>query len=109
VARVAAGLLHVCYDERILDEYRLVLHRPKFGFDISAVTLFLDQLQADGAPVVCQPLQSRLPDADDEKFLEAALAGEAEYLVTGNLRHFPRELRAGILVVTPREFIELVP
>jgi len=33
------------------------------------------------------------------------LAG-AEALVTGNLRHFPEPLRRGVVVSTPKEFVD---
>jgi predicted nucleic acid-binding protein len=32
------------------------------------------------------------PDPDDEKFVSAALAGQAAYLVTKNRKHFPMDL-----------------
>ncbi|MDE0448823.1 MAG: PIN domain-containing protein [Spirochaetaceae bacterium] len=55
------------------------------------------------APV---PLAVRLPDPDDEPFLEVAVAARAEYLVTGNGDHFTPDRRAGVRVVSPREFID---
>jgi hypothetical protein len=45
-------------------------------------------------------------DPDDNRFLECALAGEVEFVVTGNLRHFPRTFRA-IRVLSPRQFFEI--
>jgi predicted nucleic acid-binding protein len=43
------------------------------------------------------------PD-DDNRFLECAEAAEADFLVTGNRRHFP-ELFGKTRVVAPREFL----
>ena len=40
-------------------------------------------------------------------FLEVALAGGAQCLVTGNARHYPVEARSGVEVLSPRSFIEL--
>ena len=52
------------------------------------------------------PLAARLPDLDDEPFLEAAIAARADFLVTGNGDHYPPDRRCGIRVVSPRRFIE---
>ena len=52
------------------------------------------------------PLAERLPDTDDEPFLEVAISARAEFLVTGNGDHFPPDRRAGVRVVSPREFID---
>lgn len=46
-------------------------------------------------------------DQDDNKFLECAEAARADYLVTGNQKHFPR-LRKRTRVITSREFLEIV-
>ncbi len=41
-------------------------------------------------------------DADDEKFLSAALGGHADFIVTKNKKHFPKDT---INVVNVREFL----
>jgi predicted nucleic acid-binding protein len=46
-------------------------------------------------------------DPDDNRFLECADAGRADYMVTGNLRHFPRFWKK-TKIITPREFIGIV-
>lgn len=62
---------------------------------------------ADGVSVAPVPLRVRLPDPDDEPFLEAAIAaGPATVLVTGNLGHFPAQARQGVQVLTPREWLD---
>ena len=106
VGMVATATLRVCYDARILGEYRQVLLRPAFPFDPVRVESLLAQIEADGDLVAPVPLAERLPDADDEVFLAAALAGGARYLVTGNLKHYPERRRQGIAVVSPRNFLD---
>jgi predicted nucleic acid-binding protein len=51
------------------------------------------------------PLPLTLPDEDDRMWLEVAVAGRAEALVTGNLKHFPVSQRHGIRVVHPSAFL----
>lgn len=107
VRLVAVGELVLCHDSRILAEYREVLLRKKFRFDPERVEILLDEIRAGGIPVAARPLAIRLPDPDDEPFLEIALAGEAQCLVTGNVKHYPADARHGVEVISPRSFIEL--
>jgi hypothetical protein len=51
-------------------------------------------------------LNNRLPDLDDEPFLEVAIAGRAACLITGNKSHYPHHSRQGIKVLSPSEFID---
>ena len=104
---VAADEPVLCYDPRILAEYREVLRRKKFSFDLERVEALMAQIRASGVLLVGRSLAVRLPDLDDEPFLEIALAGGASYLVTGNLKHYPVEARQGIEVLAPGAFIEL--
>lgn len=106
VRMVAAGSLVLCYDATILTEYEAVLQRPKFKFDPERMKTLMKQIRAEGLPVAAKPLPGRLPDADDEPFLEVAFAAGA-CLVTGNLKHYPSEARQGVEVLTPRDFIEM--
>jgi predicted nucleic acid-binding protein len=103
---VAAGRLALGLDARILTEYAEVLHRPRFDFEPNRVLALLDQIRSGGILVAVEPLRLHLPDRDDEAFLEAAMADRAEYLVTGNLRHYPPSRRQGVRVVTPAAFME---
>jgi uncharacterized protein len=106
VRMAAAGEIPLCFDARILVEYRDVLLRPRFGFRVEHVDALLEQFRTAGMSAASQPLACQLPDRDDEPFLEVAVASAVDYLVTGNLRHFPARLRSGIAVVSPAEFVE---
>ncbi len=98
----------VCFDERILSEYRDVLARGKFAFDRQLVEELLAFLEAAGLPILAPPLDLTLPDPADQMFIEVAVFGNADFLVTGNLKHFPKTARQGIAVVSPREFVEVL-
>jgi predicted nucleic acid-binding protein len=46
-------------------------------------------------------------DETDSRFLECAEEGKADFLITGNTRHFPTHWKR-TLVVTARELLELM-
>ena len=108
VRMLVSGQLSLCYDERIVSEYRDVLIRGRFAFDATLVDELVSFLEATGVPTLAGPLALELPDRFDAMFIEVAVASGAEYLVTGNLRHFPARSRHGVTVVSPREFIDAV-
>jgi len=103
-----AGHLALALDARLLAEYRDVLTRPEFGFPAKDIALVLSAIAQQAVAVTASPLAGRLPDRDDEPFLEVALAARADALVTGNIRHFPvrARARAGQRVLSPRECYE---
>jgi putative PIN family toxin of toxin-antitoxin system len=105
VRLISSGELRLCVDARILSEYEEVLARPKFAFDSERVGLLLDFVRHYGHAVAGATLPASLPDADDEPFLEAAIAGEAPFLVTGNAADFPESKREGVRVVSPGQFM----
>jgi putative PIN family toxin of toxin-antitoxin system len=104
---LADGVFGLCTDDRILAEYEDVLHRPGLRIVPEDAALVLDLIRSVAHPASVIPLALRLPDAKDAPFLEVAAAADA-ILVTGNTRHFPQSSRAGITVLTPREFIDIV-
>lgn len=106
VRMVSSGKLTLCIDARVLSEYREVLERPKFSFDHDKIAAILDYIEHQGWVVASTPLSLPLPDPDDEPFLEIAVSGSADYLVTGNAAHFPPELCQGVHVVSPADFLK---
>lgn len=102
---VLGRALDLAVDDRILAEYRAVLSRARFGFDPADVEALMAFLIATAVTALAWPLPTRLPDEADEAFLEVAIAARADALVTGNLRHYPVADRAGVLVMSPAEFI----
>ena len=106
VRLTASGELILCYDARVLGEYKEVLGRPKFQFAPDLIAIFLDQIKNSGIASSGSPLVSKLPDPDDEPFLEIALSENATCLITGNIRHYPQKCRCNMKIFSPSEFIE---
>jgi predicted nucleic acid-binding protein len=63
-------------------------------------------LVANGAEVDARERKIDLPDPDDVPFLQVALVGRAEALVTGNARDF--QPSHGITIVSPSAFLSLL-
>ena len=103
---VIAGRVELVVDSRILAEYRAVLARPVFRLPADAVDRVLRVVEASEW-VVPDPLPLLTTDADDQPFLEVAVAAGVDAIVTGNARH-PRQGRRkpAVLIMTPREFID---
>ena len=96
--------LEIVFNDHILAEYFEVLSRPRFGLDQRKVREVLDYLRSVGTVAPAVASSFRLPDPDDEPFVEAAVGGRAQFLVTGNKRHFPGRRCEGVKVVGPKEF-----
>lgn len=110
VAAIANGRLMPVVSEGILAEYRDVLFRSNSRFtpdDSEALIQIIIQAAALYTPV--EELSGvHMPDKDDVVFYATALAsraaGNATYLVTGNLRHFPQE----DFIVSPRAMLDII-
>lgn len=104
---VLDGELILLFDDRILAEYREVLLRPRFQFGRQDVDALLVFLRSEGESIVARPIAGTLPDPDDLPFLEVAVAGGADALVSGNLRHFPEEsVPPSVEVLAPAALLE---
>lgn len=101
------GKTRLCCDTRIFSEYRLVLARPKFSFASNRVDDVLQVLADNAEMLVAEPAGLKLPDPDDVAFLEVAITGMVNHLVTGNLKHFPARHRRGVSVINPAQFVDL--
>lgn len=90
----------------ILAEYERVLRRRELKIRRGLQAQFL-QLVKNRAHVIrpSRTVKAAL-DANDDKFLECAEEARADYLITGNLRHFPRFWKS-TKIVNAREFMSL--
>jgi putative PIN family toxin of toxin-antitoxin system len=100
------GKFTVIVTSDILSEYFEVLNRPKFRLKqetIDKITRYLYQFSEFVVPE--ERIRFVESDPDDDKFLEAAVAGQVDFIVSGD-NHL-RELKEfrSIPIISGREFI----
>jgi|SRR5271165_3238046 len=90
----------------ILSEYRDVLSCPEFRIRKGLRQQLLQLISRNAHKVQPARHLQVTSDPDDNVFLECADAARADYLVTGNLKHFPRYWKK-TKIISAREFIAL--
>jgi uncharacterized protein len=90
----------------IFEEYNEVLARCQLRIRKGLRLQLLQLIKNHGHTVVPTRQLEATTDPADNIFLECADAARADYLVTGNQKHFPRFWKK-TKVVTPREFVSL--
>jgi len=91
----------------IFEEYRVVLSRPEFQIRKGLRQQFLRLIENRARLVVPARQLQVAADPGDNVFLECADAARADYLITGNVRHFPRYWKR-TKIITSREFLGVV-
>jgi putative PIN family toxin of toxin-antitoxin system len=100
-----ARKLQLFLSEEILGEYKGVLARAKFKLSSAKVAASLRLLEKVATMVDPEKRITAAKDPDDNKFLECAAEARADYLVTGNKKHFPKQWRQS-RIVTTRELLQ---
>ena len=104
VELAVSGQVVACVSAEILAEYEDVLSRPKLASIHDRSLAMLAALRSKAVIVTPSCRIAESVDDDDNRFLECAVAANAEYLITGNLRHYPAA-HGAVLVVNAREFL----
>ncbi len=106
IGKVISGEITPVFSSEILAEYREVLSRKKFNFSHETVDYFLNAIEHFGILVAPTPTGEILPDMKDLPFYEVVMDKRdyGAYLVTGNLKHFPKKE----FIVTARELLDIL-
>jgi putative PIN family toxin of toxin-antitoxin system len=100
---VLNGTIEIVYDNNILVEYIDVLNRERFKINKDLIKIVLDYITNNGEYIIAEPQNIQFDDEDDKAFYDVYKSSDANYIVTGNKKHFPKE----DAIITPREFIEI--
>jgi putative PIN family toxin of toxin-antitoxin system len=90
----------------ILEEYSEVFSRPELRIRKGLRQQLLQLIKNHSYTVVPTRRLDVTSEPDDNMFLECADVARADYLVTGNQKHFPRFWKK-TKIITTREFISL--
>ena len=92
--------------EPILAEYERVLAYSRLQIDPKDARRAMAAIRRNVLLVKAKIVVRAASHEDDNRFLECAQASKAHYLVTGNIRHFPRNWKY-TKIVPPKEFLIL--
>ena len=92
------------YNDDIIKEYDEVLHRAKFKLSEEQISTVIEHVKENGIDSSRFTYDGEMPDEDDRVFYEVCLSKEDSFLVTGNLKHFPKEPQ----VITAAEMMEIL-
>jgi putative PIN family toxin of toxin-antitoxin system len=101
------GKFTVIVTSEILSEYFEVLNRPKFRLKqetIDKITRYLFQFSE--FVVAEEQIQFIETDPNDDKFLEAAMAGKADFIVSGDNHLLDLKEFRSVRIVSGREFLD---
>jgi putative PIN family toxin of toxin-antitoxin system len=90
----------------ILDEYADVLARPELAIRKGLRQQLLQLIKNSSRLIAPSRRLEVTSDPDDNIFIECADAARADYLITGNQKHFPLFWKS-TKIITSREFIGL--
>jgi putative PIN family toxin of toxin-antitoxin system len=93
--------------EAIVAEYALVLARPELKIRRSSRQQLLQLIKNHARVVVPSRMAQITSDPDDNIFVECADAAHADYLVTGNQRHFPKFWK-NTKIISSTEFLSVI-
>ena len=99
-----SGKIKPLYNDDILTEYYDVLSRSKFHLNEVRINELLYFIKQNGIDSSRFPYDGEMPDEDDRVFYEVCLSKKDSFLVTGNLKHFPKEPQ----VITAAEMMEIL-
>jgi putative PIN family toxin of toxin-antitoxin system len=101
------GQIAIYVSEPLLAEYEEVLRRPRLKLTPHRIEAALNTIRKVAHSVSPRSTLSISPDESDNRILECAAAARADYLVTGNLKHFPLRLR-NTVIVSGRQFLDII-
>ncbi len=109
VQLIDKGELTLILSKEILDEYDYILHSDeiteKKAYKPECVASILKQVQLANFIEPIEKLKVVENDPDDDKFIEAAIAGNADYIISQDNHLLKLKEFRGIKIVTPAEFL----
>ena len=98
------GAFTLYLSSAVLTEYHEVLAREKYSRQQERIHVLLEGLEDVAVTVTPERTLAISRDEEDNRLPECAEAAGADFLVTGNPRHFPASLE-NTRVMTPRDFL----
>ena len=109
---IGQGVVRLVVSEAILSEVARTLHKPQVAKRQTLSEEHLDEIVARIRAIAAvvaptEQIAAVKDDLSDDKFIEAAVAGGAQYIVTGDKHLLALGSYQGIQILTPAMFVRL--
>ncbi len=97
----------IAASREIIDEYIRVLAYPRFKLTEGEIeTILQEELLPYIDPVtVSEDVRGACEDPDDDKFLACAVAGRADFILSGDAHLIKMKIYEGCRIITAKEFL----
>ncbi len=97
------------FSEETFEELQQVINRPKFDkyVSISIRAEFMARLREESVQVEITERITACRDPKDDKFLEVAVSGSANYIITGDQDLLALHPFRDISIISPAQFLEI--
>lgn len=101
----AFHIVDLVASNKLLEEYEQVLSRTRFHNTPEDVVAYIRLIKQISITITTTRRIKKILDDPDNRVLECAVAGKADYIVTGNKKHFAFKEFEGVRIITPAEFL----
>ena len=93
----------------ILDEIEGVLGRPKFHVGRDEIEYFIKSIEEIGSKIIPgRQIKHGSRDKTDDKYIECGIAGDADYIISGDSHLLEIKEYRNIKIVSAKEYLEIV-
>jgi len=107
--RAITKLDELFISEEILEEISDVIGRPKFHTDNDQVQYYIKSIENIGTMVrVKKKINNGSRDTSDNKYIECGLAGNVDYIISGDIHLREIQNYGNIKIITAKEYLEML-
>lgn len=109
LALAKPNFLKLLISKDIFNEYQNVLNRKKFNLNKTKINELLKHLKRISMIIAPKIKLHILEDIEDNKFLECAQEGEADYIITDDIKHFKslKKYKTAKIII-PADFLNII-
>jgi putative PIN family toxin of toxin-antitoxin system len=107
--RIIAELDELYISQEILDEIKEVISRPKFHADTNEINFYIDSIKEVANKIeVKEKIKIVSKDKNDDKYIECAISGDVNYIISGDIHLLEIKECENIKIVKAKEFLDIV-
>jgi len=109
VERAIKKLDELYITNEILNEIEEVIGRPKFHADKNKIEYYIKSIEEIARKIIVKNrIKKGSRDKKDNKYIECGIAGNADYIISGDIHLLELKKYKNIKIVTAKEYLEII-